>query len=98
MSDVYEFHVTGLIGPVIESALPELTTAPSGSMSVLSGTANSPAEVERVLLRLGDAGLAATHIVISSSDRWHRQCRAADGSGRAVPVVDDDGPQDDILD
>ena len=26
MAQIYEFHVTGLIGPVVQAALPELTT------------------------------------------------------------------------
>jgi hypothetical protein len=92
MSDTYEFHVAGLIGPVVRSALPELATGVGSRDSVLSGTADGPEEVDRVLRRLGDAGLTATHIVITSNERW----RPAEGkdrgcSGRAVPVVDNNG-------
>ena len=104
MAEIYEFHVAGLIGPVVRSALPEFTTGPGGRDSVLSGTANSPDDVDRMLQRLGDAGLTATHIVITSNKRWHsagsgESLTSGDGcSDRAVPVVDDNGAEYDILD
>ncbi|MET0865484.1 MAG: hypothetical protein ABWZ98_14220 [Nakamurella sp.] len=94
MAEIYEFHVTGLIGPVARSALPELTTGPGDRNSVLSGTASGPDEVDRVLRRLGDAGLTPTHIVITNERRW----RSPDLSDGAVPVVDDNGAEHDILD
>jgi len=101
--EIYEFHVAGLIGPVVRSALPELTTGAGDRNSVLSGTANGPDDVDRVLQRLGDAGLAPSHIVISNGRRW--RCAdgseptvgAEDSSGGAMPVVDDNSSQDDVL-
>ena len=103
MADIYEFHVTGLIGPVVRSALPELATGAGDRNSVLSGTATGPDDVDRVLRRLGDAGLTPTHIVISNGRRWRPAGRTKanrplpDCSGGAVPVVDDNGSQHDVL-
>jgi hypothetical protein len=103
MADVYEFHVTGLIGPVVRSALPELTTGAGDRNSVLCGKADGPDDVDRVLRQLGDAGLTPSHIVISSGRRWHDPGSSEPddaerhGSGCAVPVVDDNGSQHDVL-
>ncbi|MEP6559695.1 MAG: hypothetical protein ABJD68_01285 [Nakamurella sp.] len=99
MADLYEFHVAGRIGPVIRSALPELATGPEGMNSVLSGAASGHEEVDRMLRRLDDAGLTATHIVITDEQRWRPQVSAeSTPSGRGfVPVVDDDSSQYDVL-
>jgi hypothetical protein len=104
VAEIYEFHVTGLIGPVVRSALPELATGAGEKNSVLSGTANGPEEVDQVLRRLGDAGLTPSHIVISNGRRWRSadetESAAATGaacSGGAVPVVDDNGAQHNVL-
>jgi hypothetical protein len=102
MAEVYEFHVAGLIGPVVRSALPELTTGAGDRNSVLCGKADGPDDVDRVLRRLGDAGLTPSHIVISSGRRWHAPCTEPGGaeqqcSGGAMPVVHDDGSQHDVL-
>ena len=102
MAEIYEFHVAGLIGPVVRSALPELTTGAGNRNSVLSGRADGPDDVYRVLRRLGDAGLTPTHIVISNGRRWRpADCSDSDGggccSGGAMPVVDDNGSEHDVL-
>lgn len=103
MAEVYEFHVAGLIGPVVRSALPELATGAGDRNSVLSGKADGPDDVDRVLRQLGDAGLTPSHIVISSGGRWHAAgCSEQDNaerqrSGGAMPVVDDYGSQHDVL-
>jgi len=103
VADIYEFHVAGLIGPVVRSALPELTTGAGDRNSVLSGRADGPDDVDRVLRRLGDAGLTPTHIVISHERRWRpADCTGPGGrdqtcSGGAVPVVDDNGSEHDVL-
>jgi hypothetical protein len=82
VAEIYEFHVAGLIGPVVRSALPELATGAGDRNSVLSGKADGPDDVERVLQRLGDAGLTPSHIVISSGRRWrHQDCTEPDDAG-----------------
>jgi hypothetical protein len=103
VAEIYEFHVAGLIGPVVRSALPELATGAGGKNSVLCGKADGPEEVDRVLRQLGDAGLSPTHIVISNGRRWQstgggEPTDAEQGrSGGAMPVVDDNGAEHDIL-
>jgi len=66
----YEFHVSGLIGPVVEAALPELSAGVHRPHSVLSGTANGPDDVDGMLRWLTEHGLEATHITISNGNRW----------------------------
>ena len=70
MAEMYEFHVTGLIGPVVESALPELTTQAAMEHSVLTGMASEPRDVQELLHKLTDHGLVADHIVIATGTRW----------------------------
>ena len=70
MADVYEFHVTGLVGPVIEAALPELTIGAPPPSSVLIGTADNPDGVTVLLGRLAEHGLVADHILLSDPCRW----------------------------
>lgn len=70
MSAMYEFHVTGLIGPVVEAALPELTSQAARKHSVLTGTAQEPLDVQALLGKLTDHGLVADHIVLSAGTRW----------------------------
>ena len=77
MAQMYEFHVTGLIGPVVQAALPELATQPASKHSVLTGTADAPCDVEKLLDRLTDHGLVADHIVIASDTRWQGTSSAA---------------------
>jgi hypothetical protein len=85
MAEVYEFHVAGVIGPVVRSALPELSADAQDKRSVLTGTAESPEAVEELLRRIGDAGLNTTHIVISREERWHQ----AKPPVELVPPADD---------
>ena len=63
MTDIYEFHVTGLIGPVVRSALPELTSERDCRRTLLSGSAE-PGEVTRILEQLRDSGLLLQHVVL----------------------------------
>ena len=72
MAEVYEFHVAGVVGPVIRAALPELSADSQDKRSVLTGTAESPEAVDALLRRIGDAGLDTTHIVINREGRWHQ--------------------------
>jgi hypothetical protein len=77
VTDAYEFHVTGLLGPVIRSALPELTFCDVPTQSVLTGTVAGPDDVAELLRRLTDHRLIATHIVITQETRWcHSTFRA----------------------
>jgi hypothetical protein len=71
MTDVYEFHIAGLISPVVRSALPELVAATGSRDTVITGRADEPGEIDDLLQRLYDNGLIATHIVIGRHARWH---------------------------
>jgi hypothetical protein len=72
VAEVYEFHVAGVVGPVVRAALPELSADSQDKRSVLTGTAQSPEAVDDLLRRIGDAGLDTTHIVINREGRWHQ--------------------------
>lgn len=80
MPEMYEFHVAGLIGPVVRAALPELTPHPNARHSVLTGTAPGPSEVQELLHRLTDHGLVTDHIVIARDDRWQDPLPADENS------------------
>lgn len=71
MADVYEFHITGLIGPVSRGALGELTVDSADRESVLTGIAHGPEELDGVLHRLDEFGLVPTEIRICPRHRWH---------------------------
>jgi hypothetical protein len=86
MADIYEFHVTGLIGPVVRSALPELTSEPDCRRTLLSGSAE-PGEVSRLLEQLRDSGLLLQHVVLSIENRWTATgSRGQDGAGQSFAV------------
>ncbi len=78
MAQMYEFHVTGLIGPVVQAALPELTTQPAPKHSVLTGRANEPRDVDTLLDKLTNHGLVADYIAIASDTRWQETCPSTD--------------------
>ena len=79
MSAMYEFHVTGLIGPVVEAALPELTTQAAPKHSVLTGSVSESRDVQALLDKLTDHGLVADHIVLAACTRW-RDTSPPDGT------------------
>jgi hypothetical protein len=86
MADIYEFHVTGLIGPVVRSALPELTSEPDCRRTLLSGSAE-PGEVSRLLEQLRDNGLLLQHVVLSTENRWAATgSPVQDGAGQPLAV------------
>jgi hypothetical protein len=62
MPDIYEFGITGRIGPLIRSCLAELTPAAEHQTTVVSGTARSPEDLQRVLDLLDSYGLPAEDI------------------------------------
>ena len=48
-SAVYEFRIAGTIGPVVRSALPELTAVVVPRFTVLTGTVPGPQDLQRLL-------------------------------------------------
>ena len=97
MTDVYEFHIAGLISPVVRSALPELVAATESRDTMLTGRVDDPADIDDLLQRLDDHGLIATHMVIGRQTRWRATptrsresrprrvvTRAGPGEGREV--------------
>jgi hypothetical protein len=68
MPELYEFEVTGRIGPLMRSCIPELTPTAEDQPTVLTGTARSPEDLQRVLDLLDTHGLPAQDIRISYRD------------------------------
>jgi len=88
MAEVYEFHVAGVVGPVVRAALPELSADSQDKRSVLTGTAQSPEAVDDLLRRIDDAGLEPTLIVINRETRWQHRTLPPDGmSAEDVPAT-----------
>jgi hypothetical protein len=81
VAEVYEFHIAGLVGPVVRAALSDLTSHDGPPMSLLSGTADSPAEIDNLLRVLYEHGVCADRILLTRHDRWHQ---AAPASGDCV--------------
>lgn len=111
MAAIYEFHVTGLVGPVIRSALPEMEAFEQRSGRTLHGTAAERREIDRLLELIQTFNLIVQRLQIcvrpdSRADGTLPGARSSvDGSlagARSgvrghVPVVDDGGPQRDVL-
>jgi len=68
MPELYEFQITGRIGPLIQSCLPGFITSPQDQATVLTGTARCPEDLHRVLDLLDTHGLPAQDIRLSSRD------------------------------
>ena len=66
MPELYEFTITGTIGPIIQSCLPGFTTIAETGCTVLTGTVADVAELRRVLDRLDARGAPALDIRISN--------------------------------
>ena len=62
MSERYEFGITGQIGPLIRSCLPELIAAEEGESTVLTGTAEDPTDLKHLLDLLNTRGLTPLDI------------------------------------
>lgn len=77
MAEVYEFHIEGLVGPVVRAALSDLTPHDGAPMSLLSGTADSPAEIDNLLRVLDEHGMCTDRILLSRQDRWHQAAPAS---------------------
>lgn len=78
MSEVYEFHVAGVVGPVVRAALPELSADSQHRVSVLTGTVATADAVDDLLRRISAAGLDTTHILITRESRWQQGAIPAD--------------------
>ncbi len=68
MPDLYEFAITGTIGPLIQSCLPELDRVAESGWTVLTGTVAGPDELHRVLDLLDAAGTPARDVRITYRD------------------------------
>jgi hypothetical protein len=62
MLNLYEFAITGRIGPVIRSCLPGFTPTVEDESTVLTGTVRCPDDLHRMLDLLGTHGLPAQEI------------------------------------
>ncbi len=77
MPDVYDFAITGTLGPLSKSCMPELDTVAESAWTVLTGSAAGPDELRRVLDLLDARGFPASSVRITS------RIGASPGSGRA---------------
>ncbi len=68
MDAVYEFRVSGTIGPVTRSAMPELTTEAAPPACVLSGSIPDRNDMAQLLEKLDELGLADTEMRIHRVD------------------------------
>ena len=83
MSDLYEFEITGTIGPLIESCLPELDTVAESASTLLTGTVGGPDELRRVLDLLDAHGKPALDVRITH----HRDDPATGGAAGQADVI-----------
>jgi hypothetical protein len=79
LSDLYEFEITGTIGPLIRSCLPELDTVTESASTMLTGTVCGPDELRRVLDLLDAHGAPALDVRITR----HRDDPATSSGGAA---------------
>ena len=68
MTEFYEFGVSGAIGPLIRSCVPELTPISESGSTVLSGTVRSSDELQSLLEVLDAHGLSPLDIRLHSRD------------------------------
>jgi len=66
--ELYEFTISGTIGPIIQSCLPGFSTIAETGCTVLTGTVADPAELRRLLERLDAGGAPVLDIGISNHD------------------------------
>lgn len=79
MTDFYEFHIAGLITPVVRSGLPELVAGTGSRDTVLTGRVDDPSDIDHLLRRLDDNELITTHVVIARRTRWDRSLGSETG-------------------
>ena len=92
MAPIYEFHVVGVVGAVVRAALPEMVMIEQPPRRTLHGTAADRREIERVLELIQTLHVNVRWLQISTGKRGGPNSVGAD-----VPVVDDGGPQHDVL-
>jgi hypothetical protein len=63
--ELYEIEITGSIGPLIQSCLPEFGVVVESSWTVLTGTVHGPDDLHRVLDLLHTHGTPAVDIRIT---------------------------------
>ena len=66
MRDIYELKVTGTLGPLMQTCLPEFTTAAEAPATVLTGTVGGPDDLRRLLDLLAAHGMPALDVHITS--------------------------------
>ena len=96
MAAIYEFHVAGMVGSVVRSALPEMQTFEQRSGRVMHGTATERGEIDRLLELIQTFNLNLQRLQICERPDI-RSPGARSGVDDHVPVVDDGGAQHDIL-
>ena len=96
MAAIYEFHVAGMVGSVVRSALPEMQTFEQRSGRVMHGTATERSEIDRLLELIQTFNLNLQRLQICERPESKPGC-ARSGVGDHVPVVDDGGAQGDVL-
>lgn len=65
MSDIYEFEISGTIGPLIRSCLPGLDTVAESEWTVLTGSVGGPDDLRRLLDLLDTHGSPALDVRIT---------------------------------
>ena len=99
MAAIYEFHVSGQVGAVVRSALPEMEAFEQRSGRILHGRAAERREIDRLLELIQMFNLIVQRVQICvRSDTGADDAPGHDRSiGGDVPVVDDRGAQRDVL-
>lgn len=77
MPELYEIEITGSIGPLIQSCLPDFSVVAESPWTVLSGTVRGPDDLHRVLDLLQAHGTPALDIRIT-----HHHDESAPSPGR----------------
>jgi hypothetical protein len=71
---VYEFQVSGLLGPVLRAALPELTVSTAAASTIITGGPAEPTEIAALVGRFHEWGVVVIDV------------RIGPGGGRQVDV------------
>ncbi len=66
MADLYEFGITGTIGPLIANGLPEFSIVAESQWTLLTGTVTGPDDLQRVLDLLNANGSPPLDIRITN--------------------------------
>jgi hypothetical protein len=63
--DLYQFEITGTIGPLIRACIPGFDTVAESEWTVLTGTVGGPDDLRRVLDLLDQHGTPALEVRIT---------------------------------